>query len=876
MACTNSIGWFARADLDLDASFAATDAFKSLPSQEEFLAAAGGLFSIVELALQSYAVQGSQILSGSFKADDTGVDEYIDKNPVIVDGDIIRILLTDRVRKTQSKTQSNLALNAQLNVADTTAPQAPISVRAIGSASDQIVVVWDPAVDNVGVRGYQVFRDGELIETTPYPVYTDTGLQTGTSYSYSIVAVDASGNLSDRSIAVLGIALATSDDQPPPAPTSLFQEEVVVDRIDLQWTQTDIADVASFNVYRGPTADAVQDLLVSVTSTFVTDATVSSGIQYCYQVAAVDASGNVSERSEAQCFQTPNGANSIPPDMESAVPPLAGLSLPDTENIDCAKEFNPGIVTQNTNLTEPCYLVPQDVQVTSFAHLSIAAGTILKFAPDTKLMIERDGTFATNGTAEAPVVLTGQQPVRGFWGGVKFSRSNSPKNLIKHTLVEYAGGVDVGAGITVSSAIGDKSRLRIENSLIRYSSDFGVSLPGLGMIMDSFSGNVITENWRPLFTNVTTLPALADANDLSGNDKDLVGISRFSNSQDTLIPDLGVPYLSNGITMSLNARLIIEAGVEIQFLKGSGMDIQGSVQAQGTVSQPIKLTAQVPAPGGWKGLLIRDNELSELNNLVIEFAGEPTETLVTGASLQLMDAKVAMSNVVLREGTGFGLYGTGDKTAFKRFDKVSIIRNAQTASLPIGSLHTLSASAVVQGNDFDQIDVTGNALIGTSALWHDLGVPYRFNGNYSIADGSVTIAPGVSLIAGNQSQIVVERSAYLNATGAANNIIKLMAHLPVAGTWGGLVYRSNNENNKLDQVVVENAGATTSNNPDIQQSGAVRLECTADFPATVSINNTDIIGSGSWGLFAEPQGCSVNQGANVRFIENKFGDSNLP
>jgi len=54
------------------------------------------------------------------------------------------------------------------------------------------------------------------------------------------------------------------------------------------------------------------------------------------------------------------------------------------------------------------------------------------------------------------------------------------------------------------------------------------------------------------------------------------------------------------------------------------------------------------------------------------------------------------------------------------------------------------------------------------------------------------------------------------------------------------------------------------------------LECTSDFPASLTIRNADIIASGSWGLYADPQGCTVDLGANVRFIQSNFGETNLP
>lgn len=50
-----------------------------------------------------------------------------------------------------------------------------------------------------GVTGYRVFRDGTQIGTATASTYTDTGRTLGTSYSYTVAAVDAAGNVSPAS-----------------------------------------------------------------------------------------------------------------------------------------------------------------------------------------------------------------------------------------------------------------------------------------------------------------------------------------------------------------------------------------------------------------------------------------------------------------------------------------------------------------------------------------------------------------------------------------------------------------------------------------------------------------------------------------------------
>jgi hypothetical protein len=60
-------------------------------------------------------------------------------------------------------------------------------------------VGWSPSTDNVAVTGYRVFRNGVPVGTPSAPAYQDAGLTPGTSYAYTVAAVDAAGNASAQS-----------------------------------------------------------------------------------------------------------------------------------------------------------------------------------------------------------------------------------------------------------------------------------------------------------------------------------------------------------------------------------------------------------------------------------------------------------------------------------------------------------------------------------------------------------------------------------------------------------------------------------------------------------------------------------------------------
>ncbi|GKU79744.1 DNRLRE domain-containing protein [Paenibacillus sp. L3-i20] len=79
---------------------------------------------------------------------------------------------------------------------DTEAPTAPTNLIATPISSSQINLSWMAATDNVAVTGYEVYRGGVLVGEVTGTSYSDISLSANTSYSYSVKAKDADGNVS--------------------------------------------------------------------------------------------------------------------------------------------------------------------------------------------------------------------------------------------------------------------------------------------------------------------------------------------------------------------------------------------------------------------------------------------------------------------------------------------------------------------------------------------------------------------------------------------------------------------------------------------------------------------------------------------------------
>ena len=90
------------------------------------------------------------------------------------------------------------------------------NVAADALSATQVELIWSPSTDNVGVDSYTIYRDGAPVATVAgaQPSYTDATTQPLTTYSYTVEASDAAGNVSGQSTPMTVVTT-------PPPPTSI-------------------------------------------------------------------------------------------------------------------------------------------------------------------------------------------------------------------------------------------------------------------------------------------------------------------------------------------------------------------------------------------------------------------------------------------------------------------------------------------------------------------------------------------------------------------------------------------------------------------------------------------------------------------------------
>jgi aryl-phospho-beta-D-glucosidase BglC (GH1 family) len=75
-------------------------------------------------------------------------------------------------------------------------PTAPTGLNSTGKTATSVSLAWTASTDNVGVTGYEVFRDGSSATTATGTTATVSGLSPSTAYRFTVKARDAAGNTS--------------------------------------------------------------------------------------------------------------------------------------------------------------------------------------------------------------------------------------------------------------------------------------------------------------------------------------------------------------------------------------------------------------------------------------------------------------------------------------------------------------------------------------------------------------------------------------------------------------------------------------------------------------------------------------------------------
>lgn len=194
---------------------------------------------------------------------------------------------------------------------DTEAPTTPKNLTASKVTHHSVALNWEAATDNVAVKEYLIFRDGNKIGTTKTTSFTDTTVEAEKEYAYRVQAIDAAGNTSALSNELtVQTEKMPVDNQKPTVPSNLSILNITEKSATVSWkASTDNVAVSHYIVNvtgKGLTTEkTVTSLNYSITG-------LQAGEEYKVTVRAVDTSGNESDAVSKSFVTKEESTETIP------------------------------------------------------------------------------------------------------------------------------------------------------------------------------------------------------------------------------------------------------------------------------------------------------------------------------------------------------------------------------------------------------------------------------------------------------------------------------------------------------------------------------------------------------------------------------------
>jgi hypothetical protein len=199
-------------------------------------------------------------------------------------------------------------------------PSGPLNLRSTGNTSWSVSLAWDALT---GTASYRVRDNWEReisvpgTQTSVTWKYPHPPLQNGATYSFSVYAVDGSGNKSASSNSV---TVSLPLDHTPPTVPTFTVTSLGTRHIGLAWSSTDDAPFISYQVYK----DGVRVHTGWISETSRTFTLLQPGTTYTFTAQAKDrfvneSGGNLSSVSPPFSVTTrPNDGSDVTPPTQPA------------------------------------------------------------------------------------------------------------------------------------------------------------------------------------------------------------------------------------------------------------------------------------------------------------------------------------------------------------------------------------------------------------------------------------------------------------------------------------------------------------------------------------------------------------------------------
>ena len=174
-----------------------------------------------------------------------------------------------------------------------TVPNAPATLTATAQSTSVINLSWSSVAE---ATSYNVYRGlSKIANVATGTTYSDTGLNPGTEYCYTVTSVNSAGESTKMNEACATTLTAVTK----PGAFNLTATAQSSSSIQLNWTAS--SGATSYDVYR-----AVQPVATGLTTTSYTDTGLSASTQYCYSIVAVNTAGKTESNQSCATTQAEN------------------------------------------------------------------------------------------------------------------------------------------------------------------------------------------------------------------------------------------------------------------------------------------------------------------------------------------------------------------------------------------------------------------------------------------------------------------------------------------------------------------------------------------------------------------------------------------
>ncbi len=298
-------------------------------------------------------------------------------------------------------------------------------------------------------------------------------------------------------------------------------------------------------------------------------------------------------------------------------------------------ELSDDVLKINDNVlpAESCWTVSKNYTLKE--DLVVKEGVTVLFSEGVALTVG-PGSLKTEGTFEKPVYFTGTEETPGFWAGINFE-SRKSGNVLEYAVVEFAGGRSKCQTLWDPAALclAPGSNAKIINTEIKDSKNFAITTTK-DVDIEGFSLNTFTENERVLNLNPQNVRQLAGDSSYNGNKESVIKVRnlRYNDKldKDGIWPVNPIPYYITG-SIKIKSAIEIEAGAIFEFSAQGDIrvEVDGSLTAIGTQSDPIIFRGADSISGFWKGLYFESKTSKNiLEHVEISNAGSTYHGAFTG------------------------------------------------------------------------------------------------------------------------------------------------------------------------------------------------------------------------------------------------------